>query len=82
MPSRAKAPVDRFLATHDAAAYLGLSPRTLEKLRIRGGGPVFRKLRSRVLYALSDLDHWADQARRTSTADPGPAAPAPERKRR
>jgi hypothetical protein len=33
----------RFLANSEAAAYLNLSPRTLEKLRVVGGGPRFRK---------------------------------------
>jgi hypothetical protein len=33
----------------DAAAYLGLSPRTLEKHRCYGTGPVYRKLGARVV---------------------------------
>ncbi len=50
-----------FLTTGEAARYLGLSPRTLEGLRRRGGGPVFRALsRNLVRYRLEDLTSWAD----------------------
>jgi hypothetical protein len=60
---------DRFLTNADAARFLNLSPRTLEKLRVTGGGPRFRKLRRRVLYAVSDLRSWADQRICESTSD-------------
>ena len=53
-------PDRRFLDTDAAADYLGLSPRTLQKHRVYGGGPPFRKFGRRVLYALDDLDSWAD----------------------
>ena len=52
----------RFLRTHEAARLLGLSPRTLEKYRCHGSGPTFRKLGGRVVYAIDDLEAWADQA--------------------
>ncbi|HEY1891515.1 MAG TPA: DUF3830 family protein [Steroidobacteraceae bacterium] len=42
---------DRYLTNAEAAAVLKLSPRTLEKLRMNGGGPRFRKFGSRVIYA-------------------------------
>jgi hypothetical protein len=57
--------------THDAAAFLGLSGRTLEKHRCTGTGPVFRKLGGRVVYAIEDLEAWAAERRRNSTSDPG-----------
>jgi len=41
----------RFLDTRGAASLLGISPRTLEKYRVCGGGPAYRKLGARVLYA-------------------------------
>jgi hypothetical protein len=53
-------PDRRFLDTDQAAGYLGLSPRTLEKHRVYGGGPLFRKFGRRVFYAREDLDAWAD----------------------
>lgn len=61
----------RFLRTHDAAAFLGLSGRTLEKHRCTGTGPVFRKLGGRVVYAIDDLEAWAAERARNSTSDPG-----------
>ncbi|ATE65770.1 DNA-binding protein [Rhizorhabdus dicambivorans] len=50
-----------FLSNDEAASFLRLSPRTLEKFRVTGGGPKFRKFRRRVLYALTDLRDWADR---------------------
>jgi hypothetical protein len=65
------------LTTPEAAAYLRLSPRTLENWRWRGEGPRFRKLGDRVLYALVELDRWQAARDRTSTSDPGPLEPLP-----
>ena len=59
------------MRTHDAAAFLGLSGRTLEKHRCTGTGPVFRKLGGRVVYAIDDLEAWAAERARNSTSDPG-----------
>ena len=60
---------DRYLTNAEAAAVLKLSPRTLEKLRVNGGGPRFRKFGSRVIYALEDLDAWANARICESTSD-------------
>ena len=57
---RATKDPETFLNNQAAAAYLNLSPRTLEKRRVHGGGPRFRKFGRRVVYALSDLDAWAN----------------------
>ncbi len=59
----------RYLNNDEAAAHLGLSPRTLEKLRVIGGGPKFRKFGRRVMYALVDLDAWADSRSYEATSD-------------
>jgi hypothetical protein len=61
----------RYLRTPDAAVHLGLSPRTLEKHRCFGTGPVYRKLGGRIVYHLDDLDRWAELGLRRSTSDPG-----------
>lgn len=61
----------RFIRTQQAAAYLGLSHRTLEKHRTYGTGPAYRKLGGRVLYAVEDLQAWADRGAKVSTTDPG-----------
>jgi hypothetical protein len=59
----------QFLGTREAGAFLTISPRTLEKHRLTGSGPVYRKLGGRVVYALADLIAWADLCTRRSTAD-------------
>ena len=46
------------LSTEQAAEYCGVSPRTLEKHRSRGGGPVFVKLGGLVRYKVEDLEAW------------------------
>lgn len=61
----------RHLRTPEAARFLGLSGRTLEKHRTYGTGPVYRKLGGRIVYALDDLQAWADRGTRQSTSDPG-----------
>ncbi|WP_372784352.1 helix-turn-helix transcriptional regulator [Phenylobacterium sp.] len=53
--------------TRKAGMFLGLSPRTLEKHRVLGTGPIYRKLGGRVVYAISDLQAWADLGVRRST---------------
>lgn len=61
----------RYVTTPDAAIHLGLSPRTLEKHRCYGTGPTYRKLGGRVVYAIDDLEAWAERGTRRSTSDPG-----------
>ncbi len=61
----------RFLRTPEAAIYLGLSARTLEKHRCYGTGPVYHKLGGRVVYAIDDLERWSTPGARRSTSDPG-----------
>ena len=46
------------LSQREAAVLLGLSPRTLERWRVSGGGVPFVKAGRRVLYRPSDLDTW------------------------
>lgn len=60
---------ETFLRTSEAGQFLGLSGRTLEKHRTFGTGPVFRKLGGRVVYAVSDLQRWADRGAALSTAE-------------
>lgn len=59
----------RLLRTNEAARWLGLSGRTLEKHRTYGTGPAYRKIGGRVVYSLMDLQTWADRGSRTSTTD-------------
>ncbi|MGJ5182051.1 helix-turn-helix transcriptional regulator [Bradyrhizobium oligotrophicum] len=80
MPDPTAGPPLRFLRTPEAARYLGLSGRTLEKHRSYGTGPTYRKLGGRVVYALDDLKAWADRGTKTSTADPGKGTVLPAKK--
>lgn len=67
----------RFLRTKEAAEFLSLSARTLEKHRTYGTGPAYRKLGGRVVYSVDDLEAWAARGAVTSTSDPrGAVLPA------
>jgi hypothetical protein len=59
----------RLLRTNEAADWLGLSGRTLEKHRTFGTGPAYRKIGGRVVYAMEDLQAWADRGSRVSTTE-------------
>ena len=72
----------RLLRTNEAADWLGLSGRTLEKHRTFGTGPAYRKIGGRVVYAINDLQAWADRGARTSTTEPTEAAVSAARARR
>jgi excisionase family DNA binding protein len=58
-----------FLSTAQAAFYIGLSRRTLEKMRTHGGGPKYRKHGRYVRYHIGDLDAWSTSRMHQSTAD-------------
>ena len=58
-----------FLNTRRAAAYLDLSPRTLDGYRVSGVGPAFHRFGNRVRYSMTDLDAWAAERRATTTAE-------------
>lgn len=69
-----ESPEQGFMTEKEAATFLGLSVRTLQGLRYRGGGPIFYKFGRSVRYLRSDLTSWATANRRHSTSDPGPLA--------
>ena len=73
LPHPTANPKEACLFTKEAAAYLRVSPRTLERWRIEGGGPTYEKLgpgpRARVLYRLRDLDAWRARYRYNSTSE-------------
>ena len=50
-----------YLSATDAAEYLGVSPATLAKWRVSGGGPQYIKLGRRVRYKRSELDDYASR---------------------
>ena len=81
MPDPLAALPPRFLRTPEAARFLSLSGRTLEKHRTFGTGPKYRKIGGRVVYALEDLKAWADLGAKTSTSDPGVGTVSPAKRR-
>jgi hypothetical protein len=56
-----------YLNTDQAAHYLGVSKRFLQKLRTAGNGPVHRRHSRIVQYHIDDLDAWSQ----TRAAEPG-----------
>lgn len=67
----------RYLRTKEAATFLSLSARTLEKHRTYGTGPTYHKLGGRVVYAVAELEAWVARGAVTSTSDPrGQVLPA------
>ena len=72
----------RYLRTKEAAHYVGLSARTLEKHRTYGTGPAYRKIGGRVIYTLEELRAWADRGACASTSDPNNANVLPAARRR
>ena len=59
-----------------AAAFLDLQTRTLQAYRQRGSGPQYISLSARcVRYRRIDLQAWANERLRRSTADPGQPRP-------
>lgn len=61
-----------FLTTTQAADYVGLSSRTLEKMRVNGGGPTYRKHGRYVRYHVDDLAAWSTDHAHQSTSDASP----------
>ncbi|WP_369010449.1 helix-turn-helix domain-containing protein [Bradyrhizobium sp. PRIMUS42] len=62
--------MQQFLDTKEAARHVRLSGATLERLRVKGGGPVYiNPIPGRVLYDVTDLDAWMWSRRRKSTSE-------------
>ena len=66
-----------FLNTAQAAHYVGLSGRALEKMRRQGRGPRFRKHGRYVRYHIADLDAWSDAHGKSSTSERDRPLPNP-----
>ena len=71
IPSRSSSPESELLTNAEAAAFVRLSPRTLEKFRVLGGGPRYKKLGARVRYSVEDLRTWLQSRTFEMTSDPG-----------
>ncbi len=52
----------------EAAKYLGISHRTLQGYRLKGGGPEYLKLKKAVRYKIRDLIGWSDINKKENTS--------------
>ncbi|MBR1243507.1 helix-turn-helix domain-containing protein [Bradyrhizobium sp. AUGA SZCCT0274] len=67
--NQAKEPEPPFLNTAEAAAWLRLTTNTLEKMRVQGRGPLYRKHGRYVRYHIEDLVDYSQANKRRSTSD-------------
>jgi predicted DNA-binding transcriptional regulator AlpA len=62
---------DLYIDENRAAKLLGLSPRTLQGYRVKGGGPPYVKISHKVVrYKVSDLMDWIKTRTRKNTSGP------------
>jgi hypothetical protein len=63
------------IPAREAAAYIGVTPETLENWRTQGAGPAFVKTspsrRGKVMYRRSDISAWQAANLYTSTSEVG-----------
>lgn len=67
--SAARGAERRYLNTNQAAEYLGMSPTTLNRMRVTGDGPPYSKVGRRVIYDIRELDDWVTQRKRRFTGE-------------
>ena len=60
---------DGYMSTEEAAAFLGLSPRTLQSYRGNGKGPPFSRFGNRARYLRSKVAAWGREREAHSTAE-------------
>ena len=58
-----------YLTQKETAHRLRTSERTLERMRVEGSGPRFRKFGRRVAYRVTDLEKWEEARAFNSTAE-------------
>ena len=69
--------MSELMDTREAAAVLGVQPRTLEAWRLRGSGPRYVQVGRLVRYRRATLEQWLAERERSSTSDrPEPQAVA------
>ncbi len=61
----------RYVPSRPAAKIINTSESFLSKARVYGGGPLFIKCGSKVLYDIDDLHKWMAERKRSSTSDQG-----------
>jgi predicted DNA-binding transcriptional regulator AlpA len=71
LPTIAHSDLDVALNEHQAATFLGLSTRTLQAWRVRGGGPRFMKIGRAVRYQRRELLAFQQAHTFSSTTEAG-----------
>jgi predicted DNA-binding transcriptional regulator AlpA len=61
--------MDKLFDQKQAAHFLGLSVRTLERHRVAGTGPRYARLGRLIRYRENDLKEWVDRNTRGSTSE-------------
>ncbi len=61
---------ENLLGEKKVAEILGLSVRTVQMRRLKGGGPIFIKIGSRCLYRPSDVEEFIRSCAMTHTSEP------------
>jgi predicted DNA-binding transcriptional regulator AlpA len=61
--------MDNLFDQKQAAHFLGLSVRTLERHRVAGTGPRYARLGRLIRYRENDLKEWVDRNTRGSTSE-------------
>ena len=59
----------KLLTVEDMCAYLDRSRHTLQKWRVQGEGPRYRRIGNRIFYAEPDVQAWIEACGRDSTSD-------------
>jgi len=61
-------PAPRYMNQHETAVYTRTSERTLERMRVRGGGPAYSRIGRRVVYDRAAVDQWIAANRHANTS--------------
>lgn len=69
VPAASNEPEMALHTQSEAADFLRISPRSLERHRVQGTGPRYSSLGRRVVYARSDLLAWVQACSRLSTSE-------------
>jgi molybdenum cofactor biosynthesis enzyme MoaA len=61
--------ITKLLLETEVAEFLRVSKRTLERWRMNGTGPSFRKHGRRIVYDIADLNDWSGHHKFSSTSN-------------
>ena len=73
--------MDDLLNSKKASVFLGVSERTLERLRTAGEGPKYIKFGMTVRYDPADLRDWIERRKRASTSGCSDETQGPRRRK-